>query len=529
MKKQEFRTSIRTKRKNLPETDRRIASGKICDVIAGSDVFAKAKTVLFYIPTTFEVNLLPLMKLCRESGKTVAVPRTDEKSCTMVFCKIRENDTLKPGAFGIPEPGETAEAVVPDGETLCLVPGLAFDLFGNRLGSGKGFYDRFLADFPGKTVGVCFGNLLVEQLPTAKHDIPVQAVVTENGFLSLRAPERLTKAQAIRKRIGICTVRIGRFCKNEFLKLISVNPELPVSPIKPAVLAMTVFVLLGSFCSLEPILLTRQNDKFLVPLMLLLSFLVPSVLYLCIWNKGLYRQLRIRWFRPAHLWFAFCILMLVITGGMLGAILFGGIESLTGNFMLYGRFVSHAGGGLRNVWICIFVYGLLPAACEEFLFRGILMAEYEAFGTGTSIAVTSILFAMLQGSFALLIPNLLIGVLLGLSLYTARSLAVPFLIHFLYNLFCLFGYPFLSAFYTSAGSPELFLFLVTVLFLLFAAFAAGEGRKIYHIYAKRNLNSSYAPQIPWKNVPGVTLRTVFVWPYGVCLAISFLLAILNLI
>lgn len=71
-------------------------------------------------------------------------------------------------------------------------------------------------------------------------------------------------------------------------------------------------------------------------------------------------------------------------------------------------------------------------------------------------------------------------------MYATRSVLAPMLLHLIYNLFCLFGQPYLSAFYVNAGSGELFIFCLMVLLLLFSAFAAGEARKIFHRYARRD-------------------------------------------
>jgi hypothetical protein len=98
-----------------------------------------------------------------------------------------------------------------------------------------------------------------------------------------------------------------------------------------------------------------------------------------------------------------------------------------------------------------------------------------------------------------------------------------------YNLFCLFGQPYLSAFYVRAGSNEIFLFCLGLILLLFAAFATGEARKIYHVYAKNNLDSSYAPQTTLRSLPQALLKAMLSPAVAICLAIWLTMSIINLL
>ncbi len=94
---------------------------------------------------------------------------------------------LRPGKFGIPEPvGPTVDTASLPMPALCLVPGVAFTREGARLGRGGGYYDRFLAEFPGDTVGMAFSFSIVESLPTESHDIPVGWLATPEGIIPCR-------------------------------------------------------------------------------------------------------------------------------------------------------------------------------------------------------------------------------------------------------------------------------------------------------------------------------------------------------
>jgi membrane protease YdiL (CAAX protease family) len=210
----------------------------------------------------------------------------------------------------------------------------------------------------------------------------------------------------------------------------------------------------------------------------------------------------------------------MIMGSLLTSILTGGIRSLTSGFILYNTFTAQSTGSFASIAALIVTYALVPAFCEELIFRAYLCAEYERFGAGVAIFASAIFFALLHFTPALFLTYFFLGALLAATLYTTRSFVVPLTLHVLYNLFCLFGQPYLSTFYVTAGSNEIFLFCVGTLFLLFSAFAAGEARKIYHLYARRNLPSDYTVPTPVKAIPKalfhamrspVTLACIAVW------------------
>ena len=113
-------------------------------------------------------------------------------------------------------------------------------------------------------------------------------------------------------------------------------------------------------------------------------------------------------------------------------------------------------------------------------------------------------------------------------MYTTRSFLAPILLHICYNVFCLFGQPYLSAFYINAGSNEIFIFCVVVLFLLFAAFAAGEARKIYHVHAKKNISSGYTTPLPLRRLPAAFLESLLSPVFLVCLAVWLITSVVNL-
>ena len=141
--------------------------------------FCEANIILAYYHINDEINTVPIIEHALREGKRVALPISSTVDYTLTFRLISSLDELKNGAYSIPEPTEDAEIFNNETKALCIVPGLSFDRSGNRLGYGKGFYDRFLSEFNGTTVGLCYSEFLLDKLPTDKNDRTVDIVVSD--------------------------------------------------------------------------------------------------------------------------------------------------------------------------------------------------------------------------------------------------------------------------------------------------------------------------------------------------------------
>lgn len=143
--------------------------------------YREASTILTYVSTEIEVDTLKLIDNALKEGKKVAVPKCDYDSSTIKFYQIYSREELYPAKFALLEPIANDERLVASmNESICIVPGLAFDRRGYRLGYGKGFYDRFLSEYDGKSIGICYSDYLCDRLAIDKYDIPVNLLVTDN-------------------------------------------------------------------------------------------------------------------------------------------------------------------------------------------------------------------------------------------------------------------------------------------------------------------------------------------------------------
>jgi 5-formyltetrahydrofolate cyclo-ligase len=181
----ESKTLLRQKnrrlRKDLGEEVRARASRLICEYLENWVIFQQSVCVLTYMPIKNEVELTSLLTIHPE--KKWVLPRIipDENHC-MSF-HLYDADQLEVHPFGMAEPAADLPIVSYKEMQLALVPGLAFDLHGWRHGYGGGYFDRFLNDFPGVSVGITFHALLMESLTHDVFDVGVHWIITEQGII----------------------------------------------------------------------------------------------------------------------------------------------------------------------------------------------------------------------------------------------------------------------------------------------------------------------------------------------------------
>ena len=175
MDKSALRKQIREKKRAMTEAQIVEASARLGALFAASEAYQKAGSIYGYLPYNQEVRTVPMLERAIRDGKRVAVPKCygDE----MRFIWMEDLSRVEKGYAGIPEPIE--DGPVADDETaLVLMPGLAFDPQGHRIGYGGGFYDRFLADEPGHpTLALCYDFQMLPELETEEFDIPVDSVL----------------------------------------------------------------------------------------------------------------------------------------------------------------------------------------------------------------------------------------------------------------------------------------------------------------------------------------------------------------
>jgi 5-formyltetrahydrofolate cyclo-ligase len=181
-RKNSIRKKSRQMREALGEDVRSIANTAIQQQIENWIVFQHSLVVLAYLPIKAEVDLRPLIE--KYPNKRWALPRILPGRDRLMQFHPFDRTRLVRHKFGMEEPDADLPVILPGEIELALVPGLAFDRMGWRLGYGGGYFDRFLKDFHGISLGITFKELLFESLPHDSNDMRMNCVATENELFT---------------------------------------------------------------------------------------------------------------------------------------------------------------------------------------------------------------------------------------------------------------------------------------------------------------------------------------------------------
>lgn len=182
--KKEIRLKHKIYRDQMTERDCLQRSIKICQGIMNTRLYQDAKYVYGYYPLGQEVSLIPVMEDCLCKGKQLALPRVEGNQ--MDFYEITSLDEVKEGCFHVIEPITSRK--MQEEHALVLTPGVAFDKKGNRIGYGKGYYDRYFQRFPGlKRIGVAYQSQIEEDIPAEETDVRLQYLITECDVIEIYA------------------------------------------------------------------------------------------------------------------------------------------------------------------------------------------------------------------------------------------------------------------------------------------------------------------------------------------------------
>lgn len=177
MDRRELRIHMRRKRDEIPEKQRAAASAAIS--IAAAQRARPGETALVYASVGSEVDTTDLIAALWGMGCRVCLP-VAEGCGIMHAVEFAPGDSLVRGRYGIAVPANGA-VVPPEEIGVIYVPGLAFDRVGNRLGQGGGYYDRYLAGTGAQLIALAFAAQLVDRIAPQAWDVPVDAIITENG------------------------------------------------------------------------------------------------------------------------------------------------------------------------------------------------------------------------------------------------------------------------------------------------------------------------------------------------------------
>lgn len=186
--KTHIRQKILAARTRMSNEEKSKASARIVEKLIQHSLFEESQVIFTFVPFGHEVDIRPFLFEAEKKGKEVLIPRTHTEQRRMQLFRFQGGDDLISGANGIPEPNATKEewTNLKDIDTI-LVPGVAFDRNGGRIGYGGGYYDRFFVrDSPhARRVAPCFSCQVVSDVPTEPHDIRVHELITEDEHVKI--------------------------------------------------------------------------------------------------------------------------------------------------------------------------------------------------------------------------------------------------------------------------------------------------------------------------------------------------------
>lgn len=181
MSKNEIRNHIRQQRRNQSPSIIQRKSKAIWESLSSLQEFNRAGTIAFYVPIAREgeVDTIPMIEESLSLDKRICVPRV-AKNFGLEFFEIRSMKDLNEGNFGILEPAGGSK-ILPQAIDMVIVPGIAFDKSGNRVGFGKGYYDKFLSKMEDETqiIALAFDFQIIDGIPSSKNDVRVHKIITE--------------------------------------------------------------------------------------------------------------------------------------------------------------------------------------------------------------------------------------------------------------------------------------------------------------------------------------------------------------
>lgn len=273
------------------------------------------------------------------------------------------------------------------------------------------------------------------------------------------------------------------------------------------VLLLLIYGLLLLSRLIDAAFLSRESQYLSIILLQLMIFPIPAYLYIRLKPTGFLRSLRLAPVRLSHLLLLLSAALMLITGCTLLGMLCG-MMTAQPSFTLYDTFSSVNDGTVGASLRLVLAYGLLPAFCEELVFRGILCAELEKHGILYASVVSALFFAFLHFDLTALPVYLFSGVLLALLTYVTRSVIAAMLVHLCYNLFGIFVQAGLSGYCKSTGSLGLLVVLLIALLLLSSAFFCGEVSRILRHRARAHMLDS-PEEI---TTPGLNRLSSKAWP-----------------
>ena len=183
LKKTEIRKTLLKQRRVLSASKKTQYELQMLNFMRTWDVFKEACIIHIFLSKADEPETSQIIELAWKSGKQIGVPCVLPDTLELFHSQLTSFEDLRPGALDVLEPSpEQRTTLIPESFDLVIVPGVAFDRQGGRLGYGKGYYDRFLDQSLAFRLALAFDFQILKTVPTEMYDVPMDGILTENGF-----------------------------------------------------------------------------------------------------------------------------------------------------------------------------------------------------------------------------------------------------------------------------------------------------------------------------------------------------------
>ncbi len=242
------------------------------------------------------------------------------------------------------------------------------------------------------------------------------------------------------------------------------------------ILISVILVLLIISGFIDKSILTRENEYAAVLILECVIFAIPTILFTRLTPQKSVNSYKISIPSTNVIPIALSAFSVLIAGSLLYGVVTSSM-SFNDSFTLYEIFTAKKTNSIGGILYLAIAYALIPAIFEEFVFRGVVSSCYESISPISSVLMSSLMFGFIHLNFKMFPFYLFSGLILSATLYASKSIFVPILIHFSYNLFFLFYPSYLSVLYNSDSA--FFIFIVGLIFFMGLAFFCGECRRIY--------------------------------------------------
>ena len=180
-----IRKELLSKRDNIPPDVRMAKNRMVRERMLSLEEFRNAGIIFFFASFRTEVDTTEMIKSALSSGKRVLLPKVDKDSHELLLYEIRDFGELAPGYMGIPEPTFQGRQMSINDADIVIIPGAGFDVSGNRIGYGGGYYDRLLSGLQKHipVIAPAYEEQVVDSVPSEPHDIRVQMIVTDRRVI----------------------------------------------------------------------------------------------------------------------------------------------------------------------------------------------------------------------------------------------------------------------------------------------------------------------------------------------------------